>query len=117
MRFVKDVGAEEISFREKELFSLARDRLSDIKSTRIYLPETEGAILSFNLEGRSPDKVGRLLDEKGICVRSGYHCSALGHKTLGTYGQGTVRVSFGAFNDRDDVDALCREIKEIVREI
>lgn len=117
LKFVKEVGVDEISAHEKKLFVLARDRLENIKGVKIYLPELSGAILSFNIDGVSPDKVGRLLNDKGICVRSGYHCSALGHKTLGTYGQGTVRVSFSVFNDETDVDALWRAVKEISENI
>ena len=113
MKFVKDVGIEEISDLENKLFLQARERLSEIKGVEIYLPEMTGAILSFNIEGISADKVGALLDKRGVCVRSGYHCSALGHKTLKTYDRGTVRVSFGAFNDETDVDELWRGVKAI----
>lgn len=117
MSFVKDVGIDEIWRREKELFSMTRERLETVKRVKIYLPEISGAILSFNVDGLSADKVGALLDKRGICVRSGYHCSALGHKAMGTLENGTVRVSFGAFNDPEDADALYRAVKEIAEEM
>ena len=65
-----------------------------------------GSVLLFNIDGKSADSVGDALNSAGICVRSGYHCAALAHKTLATPPGGAVRVSFGIYNTTSDVDAL-----------
>lgn len=113
LKFVRSVGEAVISEREAALFREAREGLSAIKGVRTYLPEHEGSVLLFNVDGVPADRVGELLDKRGICVRSGYHCAALGHRTLGTVDGGAVRASFGVFNDSRDVTALCEAVKEI----
>ena len=80
----------------------------------IYCPEHEGSVLLFNVAGHSSEEVARLLSDKGICVRGGYHCAALAHKTLGTLDTGGVRASFGVFNSSADIDALCKAVKGIM---
>ena len=54
-----------------------------------------------------------MLGDKGICTRGGFHCSALGHKSLGTVETGAVRASFGIFNSSSDIDRLISAVKEI----
>ena len=70
----------------------------------------------FNLEGHSPDDVGRFLAKRNICVRSGYHCAPLGHKALGTPTKGAIRISFGLFNQKYELDMLTNALKEFVRQ-
>ena len=115
IRFVKDIGEERISEMERKLYCKTRDRLSELDRVKLYIPECEGATLLFNIDGMESERVGAELDSRGICVRSGYHCSALGHKTLGTDNGGAVRVSFGVFNNLNDIDRLCESVKEIAK--
>ena len=116
IRWVKEIGEERIAGAEKRLYRETRTRLGKIGGVKMYLPEIEGATLLFNIEGMDADRVGALLNEKGICVRSGYHCSALGHRALGTEKEGAVRVSFGMFNNVNDIEKLAEAVKEIVEE-
>ena len=116
MKFVRSVGEEIIAEREKALFRQTRERLGNIERVKIYLPQYEGSVLLFNIDGISGEEVGERLSREGICVRSGYHCSAVGHRTLGTERIGGVRVSFGVFNDREDVETLCEAVSRIAKE-
>ena len=70
------------------------------------MPEFEGSTILFNLEDASAEQVGEFLDRENICVRAGFHCSALAHRALGTIETGAVRASFGAFNSKRDIDRL-----------
>jgi selenocysteine lyase/cysteine desulfurase len=108
IRFLAEFGSEEIYAHERSLFAKARDSILNIKELRatVYMPECEGSVLLFNLDGIPSERVGRYLGDRGICVRSGYHCSALGHKAMGTLDSGAVRVSFSLFNTERDVDSL-----------
>ena len=119
IRFLSAFKSEDILAHERALFVKARDSIlngGELKAT-VYLPECEGSVLLFNLGGIPSETVGRYLGNKGICVRSGYHCSALGHKALGTLESGAVRVSFSVFNTYRDVDALIEELRNCVSEV
>ncbi len=111
LRVLSMLGVEEIAQWERYLYRLARERLGNTKGVTLYASEYEGGILLFNVTGFSPEEIGRYLDETGICVRSGYHCAALGHKTLGTVETGAVRISFGSSSSPRDVDRLWRVIQ------
>jgi selenocysteine lyase/cysteine desulfurase len=60
------------------------------------------------------DDLGAQLDAHGICTRAGFHCSALGHGTLGTPNTGAVRISFGMDTTFADLDTLYGALKEIL---
>ena len=70
-------------------------------------------VVSFTMGGISPEELNRVLDSEGICVRSGLHCAPLAHHTLGTFPNGTVRVSPGYFNTEADVDRLLEVIEAL----
>lgn len=106
VKFVKSIGVDAIRDHERELFRHLRDRLSGIRGATVYLPEFEGNTLSFNLCGHSAEQVCAALDAANICVRGGFHCTALAHNALKTDSTGTVRVSFGIFNTKSDIDKL-----------
>ena len=107
------LGAERIAEHEKRLFRHAREGLEGIDGVKLYAPEHEGSVLLFNLEGYGSEELARELSQRDICVRGGYHCAALAHKTLGTLDVGGVRASFGPFNSSCDVDRLCEAVKKI----
>jgi len=71
-------------------------------------------ILSFNIPGFLPNQVEYILDKEwNIIVRAGLHCAPLIHKTLKTLPTGTVRVSPGFFNTKNDILALVRALESI----
>ena len=110
---------EEIAAHDIALFDRLKYMMmnSPELSSRIYLPEARGAVLLFNMDDIPSETVGRYLAEKGICTRSGYHCSALGHKAIGTDEIGAVRVSFGIFNTQYHIELLFSALKELRQEI
>ncbi|MBQ9086497.1 MAG: aminotransferase class V-fold PLP-dependent enzyme [Clostridia bacterium] len=116
IRSVNQLGIEEISAYEKKLYRAMRERLRSIPEVTLYASEYEGAVLLFSVTGISPERVGQRLNDLGICVRSGYHCSALGHKTLGTPEGGGIRVSFGIYNQLFEVDQMEQALRRIIRE-
>ena len=105
-KFVKSIGIDAIRDHEHELFRYLRDGLLEIGGSTVHLPEFEGNTLSFNIDNHSAEAVCRALDDANICVRGGFHCTALAHKALKTDNTGTVRVSFGIFNRKSDIDKL-----------
>ncbi len=111
---LSSIGLDKIEAHEKRLFRRARERLTLLEGVKIYTPQYEGSVLLFNVAGRGAEETARTLSDKGICVRGGYHCSALGHRTLGTADTGAVRASFGPFNSSKDVDAFCDAVGEMI---
>ena len=95
------------------LFRSLRERLEALKNYRVYLPEYEGSTLMFSRDGIKSDRIGAYLADRGICVRTGYHCAALAHKTLHTPDGGGIRASFGPFNTPNDADALYRALRQM----
>ena len=110
---IKSRTINEISAHEHDLFKSLRNNLLNINGITVYSPEYEGNTLSFNHKNIPAERVSSLLNEENICVRAGFHCSALGHTSLGTKESGTVRVSFGIFNTKNDIDKLLSVINKI----
>ena len=73
-----------------------------------------GSVISFTMPGHSPSEIGAYLNANGICVRTGYHCAPLAHRTLGTPENGTVRISFSPMNTIRDVYRLAEVLKVLL---
>lgn len=115
LNYVRSVGVDTIRSHELELGRRLRDGLMTLPRVKMYAPHRAGAVTLFSVEGYTSEEVGQLLDGEGICVRAGFHCSALGHKTLGTPEDGAVRVSLGWFSRERDVEELLRAVGALVR--
>lgn len=115
IRTVEQIGLDNIRAHEAALYTALLDRLSGLPGMQVYAPEHVGSVLLFNVGDIPSDKVGRQLDSRGICVRSGFHCAPLAHRTLGTPKHGAVRVSFGIYNTLSDLDALWSAVKDMTK--
>ncbi len=113
IEFVESVGVEAIREHERVLGVKLRDALTELPKVKVYAPDREGGVVLFSVEGYTSEEVGQRLDREGICVRPGFHCSALGHGTLETPDGGAVRASLGWFSKERDVEALWRVVKEL----
>ncbi|PJA39213.1 cysteine desulfurase, partial [candidate division WWE3 bacterium CG_4_9_14_3_um_filter_41_6] len=70
-------------------------------------------ILSFYIKGLGSEDIANFLDDDGICVRSGHHCTQLAHSTL--FGiDSSVRVSYGVYNTEDDNNRLVQSLTKAV---
>ncbi len=110
--FVNAMGIHTIEAHEKKLWQQAYHSLSRIGGIMIY-DRTPGSVLLFGHENLPADDLGRLLTEHGFCLRSGYHCTALAHKALGTEKCGGVRLGLGIFNTEEEIESLCRTVTAI----
>lgn len=118
---LKELDVNDNFRKEKELTEYARERIGDVYRVKLYVPENADnhiAIISFNLmiPDNSAANVGAALDEDyGIAVRTGYHCAPYVHDLImDKEYNGTVRVGLGKFNTREDIDALCDALEEMV---
>jgi cysteine desulfurase family protein len=70
--------------------------------------------ISFRTSALAAAELGGILDEAfDIAVRPGLHCAPYIHRAIGTYPDGTVRVSPGPFNTAGDIDALANALAEV----
>ena len=112
------------ALREHEVGLLARvvDWADDAEGWRVagrWEPQTHvGALSLIPPESISPQDLGAILDSSfEIAIRPGLHCSPYIHRNLGTFPDGTVRISPGPFNTADDIDAVLRALSEITADV
>ena len=112
-------GQEKIAQKEKSLTVQLWEGLKKTEKVKLYGPDPSlprTSVVSFNIEGLHCENVGSILDSAfQIEVRTGLHCSPGAHESVGTFPEGTVRVSPGYFNTKDDIEALIQAVKEIAR--
>ena len=113
IREIKRLGLDHIHSQECTLTNRLRERLMLMPKVALYAPHHTGSVLLFSLQDISADRVGAFLNERGFCVRTGFHCAALAHATLGTPASGAVRVSPSLFNTPAQIDAFCDTLKEL----
>ena len=72
----------------------------------------KAGVVSFLVDGVHPYDLGTLLDQLGIAVRTGHHCTEPLMDKLGI--PGTVRASFGAYNTVEEIDRLADAVERAV---
>ncbi len=116
VKYVKD-NFKEIKKTEEEILSFLLEEFEKITGLKVYGSKSTGSrlgVISINLKGWSPDDLGAVLDENfNIAVRSGLHCAPGAHRCLGTFPEGTVRISCGPFNTLSQAEVLVRALREI----
>ena len=112
IRLIRETGLDAIRRHEEKLSALFAEGIGRMGRYRIA-GESRGGVVSILHETVSPAAIGTCLAERGICVRTGYHCAPLAHRTLGTEKQGTVRVSFGLSNTAQDIERILNVLNEI----
>ena len=117
MDYMQTVGLERIEAHERELTEYCEEQLKAIDGVRIYAKgQKKAGVLSFNVYAGEqlihPFDVGTLLDQQGVAVRTGHHCAEPLIDEIGV--PGTVRVSFGLYNDKSDVDAFIAALEKAI---
>jgi cysteine desulfurase/selenocysteine lyase len=112
--FVNEIGIEAIAKHEHELLIYATKQLQAIQETEIYgNTANKAGVISFNIKNVHPFDTGTLLDQMGIAVRTGHHCTQPLMHCLGI--PGTVRASFAVYNTIEEVDAFIAGVKKAVK--
>ncbi len=115
IEYVNSIGINKIYLHEDSLCNTFINGIKDIPQVVVYRsPKAKYLpIVSFNITGIHSNLVGEYLNSSGFCLRAGFHCSALAHKSLNTT-NGTVRFSPSIFNNTKEVHMLIFAIKKIV---
>ena len=99
LRFVRE-RRERIERHERALIARAAAALRGMDGVTVYAARDAAeqvGVLSFNLDGREPEKTADALAQRGFALRGGLHCAPYAHRTAGTLPNGTVRLSVSAF--------------------
>ena len=112
LAYVQRIGMENIARHEHELLTYATAGLTGIPGLQLIGTAAEkAAVLSFLLDGFTPEEVGEALDREGIAVRAGHHCAQPIMRRFGH--EGTVRASLAFYNTCEDIDALIAALRRI----
>ncbi len=111
LRYLSDVGLENIHAWELSLTEAALAGLKAIDGVRVLGPqglENRGGVISFVVDELHPHDVGQVMDQYGVAVRTGHHCAWPLIRKLGVLG--TTRASFYLYNDMTDVEILLESV-------
>lgn len=114
--FVRAQRQERILHHSRVLIRKAGEGLQRIPRVHAFLSPNAGAqagVLSFCMEGLSPEALAELLSARGFALRAGLHCAPFAHKTVGTLPEGTVRLSVSAFNRESEIDQFLSSLRAI----
>ena len=110
-------GVDRIRRHEQLLTCRLLGGLLPFQGVTIHGPadaERQGAVVSLTLAGWDPSEVSYRLDhEFDISVRVGLHCAPDAHRSIGTYPDGTIRVSPGFYSTEADIDAFLQALRAI----
>ncbi len=110
--YLTSIGIDNIRAWEKELLTYGTQKLSAIKGLRIIGTAKEKvSIISFVLDDIHPHDVGSILDQEGIAVRAGHHCTQPVMQRFGV--PATTRASFSFYNSKHDIDVLVAGISKV----
>ena len=117
IKFINSIGLNEINEHNKYLLKHLLNGLMNISGLKVY-GDTSGdnstTCVSINSDSLDASELGYLLENEGIKTRCGLHCSPLAHKTIGTYPNGTVRLSLSYFTTKADIEYTLKSINKII---
>jgi cysteine desulfurase/selenocysteine lyase len=108
--YLQTAGMENIAAHEQDLLRYGTEVLTGIPGLRLIgTARDKASILSFTLEEIHPHDLGTVLDQEGVAIRTGQHCT---QPVMDRYGiPATARASLGLYNTREEIDVLARAIR------
>jgi len=110
--YLKEIGLDRIDRHERGLVEYALDRLQEFDDIEIYGPPAgeRAGLVSFNLDGVHAHDLASIMNDHGVAIRPGDHCTQPLHDVLGT--AASARASFYLYNTKDEVDVLVDAIDD-----
>ncbi|WP_409021313.1 SufS family cysteine desulfurase [Dyadobacter sp. CY261] len=110
--YVDALGKPQIAAHENELLKYATNAVSEIEGLRIIGQAKEKvSVLSFVIDGIHHQDIGVLLDQQGIAVRTGHHCT---QPLMNRFNiTGTSRASFAVYNTIEEIDRLIQGLHKV----
>ncbi|MGB3491296.1 MAG: SufS family cysteine desulfurase [Elainellaceae cyanobacterium] len=116
--YLMAIGMDKIEAYEHELTAYLFERLATIPEVRVYGPkpnadgEGRAALASFTTGAVHPHDLSTILDQSGIAIRAGHHCTQPLHRCINA--QSTARASLYFYNTREEIDRFIESLKEAV---
>ena len=112
--FINETGKDVIRKHENDLLRYATSQLEALPGLRIIGTATEKiSVVSFVIANIHPQDIGVLLDNQGIAVRTGHHCT---QPLMARFGiPGTVRASFAMYNTKEEIDRLVNGLQKAIK--
>lgn len=112
--YVNEIGMNNIAAHEHELFVYAREQLKAVAGVRfIGEAKQQAGVISFVVGTIHPFDIGTILDQQGIAVRTGHHCT---QPLMAQFCiPGTVRVSFALYNTKEEIDLFITALQKAVK--
>jgi cysteine desulfurase/selenocysteine lyase len=116
--YLTNIGMDKIHAYETELTAYLWQQLQQIPELRLYGPppvangEGRAALAAFTAGAVHPHDLSTILDQSGIAIRAGHHCTQPLHRHLKA--QSTARASLYFYNTREDINALIASLKEAI---
>ena len=109
--FIEKTTLEKSEEHEMDLLNYATQKISKIKGVRIIgTSENKASVISFVMDGIHPHDIGTIMDNLGIAIRAGHHCT---QPVMDFYDiPATARASFAIYNTKEDVDKLIEGIEK-----
>lgn len=113
MQYIQRIGYDAMRMQEEKILQYATERLSGIKGVRLIGTAPEKvSVISFIVDGAHPFDVGTILDQQGIAVRTGHHCT---QPLMDRYCiPGTVRASFAFYNTIEEAEKLATSLERAI---
>jgi cysteine desulfurase/selenocysteine lyase len=112
--FINNIGKAVIRKHEEMLLEYATEKLKNIKGLRIIGDViNKVSVISFVVDGVHPQDLAILLDNQGVAVRTGHHCTQPLMHRLGIVG--TTRASFAAYNTLEEIDVLVEALNKSLK--
>ncbi len=103
MDYLEAIGRERIFEHDRELGAYAYEAYSQLPGIRIFGPKTGRAgVVSFAFEEVHAHDVVTIVDQRGLALRGGHHCTQPLMKKLGV--DSTSRASFYFYNTKAEID-------------
>jgi cysteine desulfurase family protein len=118
IKYVMEQGLDKIHSHEVKLIARLWQRLDEIDGIEVFghrEPARRVGTLSFRSETLPAAELGGILDQAfDVAIRPGLHCAPYIHRSIGTFPDGTVRVSPGPFSTEAEIDHLTKALAEIL---
>ncbi len=112
--FLRRVNVDAVAQYEGELLTYGTKLLSEFEQIRLIgTAAKKASVLSFVMEGIHPHDIGTILDQQGIAVRTGHHCTQPLMERFGL--AATARASLALYNTKEDLDALVAGLKNVIK--
>ncbi len=104
IKFIQEVGLENINAHTKELITYAIEKFSAYPEVKLLAPpiNQSGPVLSFTIERIHPHDIAEIFNQEGVAIRSGHHCAQPLMEALGI--PATARLSFAIYNTKEEID-------------